>query len=398
MKRLVILLPVLLALQVGVQPALAWTWPVDGPVLRPFELGADPYAGGQHRGVDIGSPLGAAVRAPSGGTVSFAGTVAANGRCVTIQTADGYSVTLVHLGQIGVMTGAVVEEGAPIGAVGPSGEPELSQPNVHLGIRVTADPHGYVDPLALLPPRRPSQPDADPAPTPEPAPVPTPATAEGRQGQSTVRPTEQRRASKPVRHRSPVNAKGAARARRSGAEASSRIALQRSARGPTTAAARRSPHSFEAAAVRLEATAPSGARPTEGGRHLLPWAFAAAALVAGLAVLRRQLSDAVAADGAAAVLLEPVVPPAEDACALGLGQEDRVVLDRDLERVLLPQTEALPDLDRDDNSAKLVDVPDDPRPRHSSQRVRCGLDRLSRGHGLQTLRRPTTGSRVSVPA
>jgi hypothetical protein len=30
--------------------------------------------------------------------------------------------------------------------------------------------------------------------------------------------------------------------------------------------------------------------------------------------------------------------------------------------------------------------------------VRCGLDRLSRGHGLQTLRRPTTGSRVSVPA
>ena len=36
MKRLVILLPVLLALQVGVQPALAWTWPVDGPVLRPF--------------------------------------------------------------------------------------------------------------------------------------------------------------------------------------------------------------------------------------------------------------------------------------------------------------------------------------------------------------------------
>src|SRR5438046_2277999 len=49
MKRLVILLPVLLALQVGVQPALAWTWPVDGPALRPFILGADPYAAGPHR-------------------------------------------------------------------------------------------------------------------------------------------------------------------------------------------------------------------------------------------------------------------------------------------------------------------------------------------------------------
>ena len=96
MKRFVILLPVLLALQVGVQPALAWTWPVEGPVLQPFSIGDDPYAGGQHRGVDIAGPLGAPVRAPAGGTVSFAGTVPGGGRTVTIQTADGYSVTLLH--------------------------------------------------------------------------------------------------------------------------------------------------------------------------------------------------------------------------------------------------------------------------------------------------------------
>jgi len=86
MKRLVILLPVLLAFQVGVQPALAWTWPVDGPVLRPFKLGDDPYAGGQHRGIDIGAPLGTSVRAPAGGRISFAGTVPTNGKSVTIQT------------------------------------------------------------------------------------------------------------------------------------------------------------------------------------------------------------------------------------------------------------------------------------------------------------------------
>ena len=68
MKRVVILLPVLLALQVGVQPALAWTWPVDGPVLRPFTIANDPYGAGQHRGHDAGAQAGAPVRAPAAGT------------------------------------------------------------------------------------------------------------------------------------------------------------------------------------------------------------------------------------------------------------------------------------------------------------------------------------------
>ena len=106
MRRLVLLLPVLVALQVGVQPALAWAWPVDGPVLRPFVLGDDPYAGGQHRGVDIGAPAGTPVRAPAAGTVSFAGTVPTGGKTITIRTADGYAVTLLHLGSISVRAGA----------------------------------------------------------------------------------------------------------------------------------------------------------------------------------------------------------------------------------------------------------------------------------------------------
>ena len=33
----------------------AWAWPVDGPVLRPFLFGGNPYAAGQHRGIDIGA-------------------------------------------------------------------------------------------------------------------------------------------------------------------------------------------------------------------------------------------------------------------------------------------------------------------------------------------------------
>src|SRR5690242_13792322 len=77
--------------------AEAWTWPADGAVLRPFSLGSDPYAAGQHRGLDIAGPSGASVRAAAGGTVSFAGKVPGNGLVVSIETADGYTVTLTHL-------------------------------------------------------------------------------------------------------------------------------------------------------------------------------------------------------------------------------------------------------------------------------------------------------------
>jgi hypothetical protein len=90
--------------------------------------------------------------APADGTVSFAGTVPTSGESVTIETADGYSVTLTHLGSIVVAKGAPVAEGDEVGTIGPSGTPEMDGPYVHLGIRITADPNGYIDPVSLLPP------------------------------------------------------------------------------------------------------------------------------------------------------------------------------------------------------------------------------------------------------
>ena len=160
--------------------AAAWTWPVDGPVLRPFVLGDDPYAGGQHRGVDIGGEVGESVRAPASGTVSFAGTVPGGGRTITIRTEDGYSVTLLQLGSVLVARGAVVDEGTGVATVGESGDPETPQPHVHLGIRRSDDPHGYVDPLSLLPSRAPAplplpvteSPVAAPSPAGSPPPEP----------------------------------------------------------------------------------------------------------------------------------------------------------------------------------------------------------------------------------
>jgi hypothetical protein len=134
--------------------AQAWSWPVRGPVVQGFSYDeSHPYAAGQHRGIDIGAASGgASVVAPASGTVSFAGSVPTSGKSVTIETTDGYSVTLTHLGSISVAQGATVVEGAAVGTVGPSGTPEVSGPYVHLGIRTTADPNGYLDPLSLLPP------------------------------------------------------------------------------------------------------------------------------------------------------------------------------------------------------------------------------------------------------
>jgi len=211
MRRLAVLLPVLFTFQVGASPALAWTWPVDGPVLRPFQFGDDPYAAGQHRGVDIGAPSGTPVRAPAGGAVTFAGSVPGGGRTVTIRTGEGYAVTLVHLGSIAVASSASVGEGETVGTVGPSGEPEVAQPYVHLGVRLADDPNGYVDPLALLPPR--------PAAPPQP-PTSEPAAPEAPKAQptETASPRPKAKRTRPRDVRSPVRAVSTVRARPAAAE------------------------------------------------------------------------------------------------------------------------------------------------------------------------------------
>jgi hypothetical protein len=138
---------------VWVPVAQAWSWPVQGPVLQPFSYDeAHPYDSGQHRGVDIGATAsGDPVVAPAGGTVSFAGFVPSSGLSLTIETVDGYSVTLTHLGTVGIAEGATVSEGDTVASVGPSGTPEQTVPYVHLGVRLTADSLGYIDPLGLLP-------------------------------------------------------------------------------------------------------------------------------------------------------------------------------------------------------------------------------------------------------
>jgi hypothetical protein len=161
---------------VAVPAGAAWSWPVNGPVLRPFSVGPNPYAGGQHRGVDIGAAVGEAVRAPVAGRVTFAGTLPGYGHTVTIRV-DGLAVTLLHLGDLAVVRGAEVKEGQPIAVAGPTGDAEQSTPYLHLGVRQADDDHGYVDPLTFLPPRV-APVDPAPAAASSPAvPDPVPAAA-----------------------------------------------------------------------------------------------------------------------------------------------------------------------------------------------------------------------------
>ena len=141
-----------LVLLCSARGALAWTWPADGPVLRPFLL-EDSHAAGQHRGIDIGGELDSLVRAPASGTVTFVGRIPTGAQAVTITTSSGYAVTLLQLGTVAVQRAQVVAEGATLGTIGVSSDPLTAQPHVHLGVRREADDDGYVDPLGLLPGR-----------------------------------------------------------------------------------------------------------------------------------------------------------------------------------------------------------------------------------------------------
>ena len=151
--------------------APGWRWPVSGPLLTPYRNGDDPYAGGQHRGIDIGASVGAPIVAATDGRVTFAGVAGSSGLTVAIRTADGrYDTSYLHLGSAAVRAGERVSGGDRVGAVGTSGRRSVAAPHLHFGVREAEARFAYRDPLAFLPP-----PAGGPEPgAPRPAPVPAP--------------------------------------------------------------------------------------------------------------------------------------------------------------------------------------------------------------------------------
>jgi hypothetical protein len=157
-------------------------WPVKGEVITPYRNGTDPYAAGQHRGIDIAASLGTPVVASADGEVRFAGTAGTSGLTISIRTGDGYDTSYLHLSSLAVRAGAQVSAGDRIGAVGTTGTRSASAPHLHFGVRDAGTRHAYHDPLSFLPPPpvapEPNPPAPAPAPAPEPArPAPTPAPA-----------------------------------------------------------------------------------------------------------------------------------------------------------------------------------------------------------------------------
>jgi len=173
LASLALLLPLALVPALPAQASGDWRWPVEGELITAYRNGADPYAGGQHRGIDIAAEPGTAVLAAAAGTVRFAGVAGSSGLTVSVRTADGrYDTSYLHLSEASVHEGDVIGAGDELGASGVSGRRSSERAHLHFGVREAGSRHAYVDPLDLLAPPPAPRTAPRPAPVPVEAPVP----------------------------------------------------------------------------------------------------------------------------------------------------------------------------------------------------------------------------------
>jgi len=115
-------------------PATCWVPVVDAPIIDSFRPPACPWCAG-NRGIEFGTDTGAVVRAPTPGTVVFAGVVAGM-PWITLDTGTerisiGGVAAMVHVGDR-------VQRGQMLG---------VSTTTVHVGVRRGDD---YLDPARWL--------------------------------------------------------------------------------------------------------------------------------------------------------------------------------------------------------------------------------------------------------
>jgi murein DD-endopeptidase MepM/ murein hydrolase activator NlpD len=115
-------------------------WPARGWVTSDFGARLDPFTAERvmHRGMDIATPHGHPVVAPSDGTVVFAGTESGYGKVLVVDHGYGVKTRYGHLAEFFVKTGDRVRRGARIAAVGNTGR--STGPHLHYEVRVNGLP------------------------------------------------------------------------------------------------------------------------------------------------------------------------------------------------------------------------------------------------------------------
>lgn len=105
------------------------------------------WGGGSfHRGIDLASKPGTAIKASDGGVVSFAGYSGSYGLLIKINHGAGFETRYAHCSKTYVKVGDKVTKGEVIGAVGNTGR--STGPHVHFEIRKygsTYNPYSYIN-------------------------------------------------------------------------------------------------------------------------------------------------------------------------------------------------------------------------------------------------------------
>lgn len=164
--RLIVFLcaPLILSLHVLLmaQPACAATWPLATSGLsatlsfhQSYTAGIKSYV---HSGIDIPASAGMQISSPLAGTVRFAGTVPSGDsrtggpssqtmNAVSIEVADGKTVTLMPFDATWVHEGQVVAEGEGLGTLASRGDVSTSGVHLHMGYKQGS---AYLDPMLLF--------------------------------------------------------------------------------------------------------------------------------------------------------------------------------------------------------------------------------------------------------